>query len=310
MKLKVILSFVLTSLLILSCKESAIDPQPGDGNIRDQRMKILNSNNWVLANTDEPKDFNPCKVFFNSDSSFEWFGLFPEYSSEKPAKWTLSVTGDTLILIGKVNEKFSIEYIDNSTFKIKNSDGKSAEFWAVQNKDFKMAIVGKIDNKIAYNLNSNCEAVCLWPVVTGEHGDKEYVWGKGYLDLNKGRFFILFNSDIPENLKNNFNGSNYKFALAYILLTNQQVEEGLVEYNENELDSKIIGVINNSALIFKEGGSDQTSYPLWLSSMKDGWNFAKGVKSDEGFDYFEEASPTNLIMKIDKPENFEMVNWY
>ncbi len=298
---------------MFSCKENSVDPKPDEGSNREKRMQILTSSAWVLANTDSPHDFNPSKTLFNSDSTFQWVGLFPEYRIETPAKWTLSASGDSLILTGKVAEKFFIEYIDNSTFIIKNSEGQSAEFWAVQNKDFEMAIVGKIENRIGYNLNSNCEPVCLWPVVTGENGDKEYVWGKGYLDLNKGRFVILFNSDIPENLKNHFNGSNYKFALAYIILTNQKVEEGLVKYNENdesELESKIIGLINNSALIFKEGGSDTSSYPEWLSSLNDGWTFAKGVRSDTGFDYFIESSSTNLSLTIDKPENFTMVNWY
>ncbi len=302
-----VIILIALSLGFISCKESSVDPVDNNKISKEQVMQYIGQKSWILAKSSSGSDWSPSQTNFESDGKIMWKRFFvSDPQMQQGGTWQLNAAGDSLTITGEEKRKFYISYIDEVTLILVDENFQSVEFWGVAKKDYALALVGSINNKLNLKLESDYKVHINWLVDSQNNGDYSYIWGSGNIDVERKRFYVLLNS-LPSQAALSSSPQGFNIGVGYIFLSKIEYPEGVVD--DKNVENSIIGVVNDRGLIYLDNDVPASVEPEWLGiSFRKGWNFAKGLYSGtkDGWSY---TPGINIEMIIDSTKNFSFPDW-
>lgn len=298
-----------------ACKESTVDVEDDSKNTLQEKTNLISNGYWIVASLTEGGSGDEMSCKFDSDGTLtsNYFGdRETEYAS-----WSFTPTGDTLaIKSGNELSRFKVVTLNDKTLKLKGLTGEEVaqlELYRVD-KEYKFAMVGKIDNTLGTSLNNNMKVIAAW-FGSNDDGDYMYVYGKGSIDVATNTFFIGFEYDLPDLAVFKDKTSDFKMGIGYIFLVKNDIPVGMYSThldNRDIMESQVIGAVENKGIFMQysttavqpDGAWD------WLKAFGFGWSFGEGVENNTGsFDTWKPVAPFDLILRTDASDNLKFPNW-
>ena len=193
---------------------------------------------------------------------------------------------------------------DDDNNDTNNTDGNS------------FSISGTLDIKEDFEIPEGAVLKCFWHVINDDLEPDGYVWNDGEFDKETGTFSIYF-ENIPKyetiyrSRISKDNSDSIGIGIAYIVLLSEDVEGYLYREDRESFESKIIGLISDRAVIYKEN-SNTADFLDWFNNLSVGYNMCKGkYNEEESFDDWIITDDKDSLILIVNPDDddFEFPNW-
>ncbi len=180
-------------------------------------------------------------------------------------------------------------------------------------------VSGTIRNPKGLPIPPTTKFYALW-MVSRTSPDYSYVFGVGTIDIGRGTFEIVFESDPPDEACNSRadspNDPSYvRAGVAYIIAFEDPknlIIPGVRLGDIDDDDVKLVGAVNNTAIIYRKGTDEACeNFFHWLPDFTPGYSIGVGVENPDSKDFFIPA-PSGYTLELlidDDADSFIFPNW-